>query len=136
MYSKPIHKKYKNQSKKRAYILLELLFTLIIMSVILSSTLRVYYALRVNNQSQRETNLIKIELDTLRLFISKRFETDKSTAKFNLDDAKQILYYDGVILAKDIIVFNVSDDNSKWFSVDIELKIGASTVKDTLIIKK
>lgn len=90
------------QSKK-AFTLLELIFTLIISSIILFSTMGIFKVLHQENQKTLNLTLSKIDFETTRLFLEHKIKDDLTLSKLTLTD--KVLLYSGDLLMKNVSSF-------------------------------
>lgn len=90
------------QSKK-AFTLLELIFTLIISSIILFSTMGIFKVLHQENQKTLNLTLSKMDFETTRLFLEHKIKDDLTLSKLTLTD--KVLLYSGDLLMKNVSSF-------------------------------
>jgi len=87
---------------KKAFTLLELLFSIVIGSIILVSSLSVLDLLYQENRNSFQFTLSKIDFETTRLFLEKKISTDQDLEKLYLDGDKVL--YDGNLLLEKIVI--------------------------------
>lgn len=90
------------QSKK-AFTLLELIFTLITSSIILFSTMGIFKVLHQENQKTLNLTLSKIDFETTRLFLEYKIKDDLTLSNLTLTD--KVLLYSGDPLMKNVSSF-------------------------------
>lgn len=92
---------------KKAFTLLELIFTLVISSIILFSTMGIFKVLHQENEKTFNLTLDKIDFETTRLFLEKKIEEDSTLSNLTLSET--ILLYNGDILIKEITSFTKTE---------------------------
>ena len=118
---------------KKSISLIEILFILIISSVLLLSISNITLNLNQKNNNDYLKNILKIEFESTRLFLQKKIAIDKNLS--NLNYLNKTLYYNNNILVKnvesflktnsnDIIILNICLKNKIQLCQDIRIKNG------------
>ncbi len=99
-----------NLKSKKAFSLLEMLFSIIIGSIILFSSLGIIKIL--NQESKKTFNLAidKIDFETTRIFLEFKIKDDATLSNLTLSEKN--LLYNGNILIKDITTFTKIDEGN------------------------
>lgn len=95
---------------KKAFTLLELIFSIVISSIILFSSLNILKTLGQENQKTFNVTLDKIDFETTRLFLEKKIQEDSTLANLTLSEKN--LLYNGDILIKDITTFTKNNETN------------------------
>lgn len=95
---------------KKSMVLLELIFVIILLSIIFLTTTKFLFAIYDKNKINYTTNLTKIEFETTKLFLIKNLENDTNLNNLNYSDEK--LFYDSNLLQDKVTSFNLSQDNN------------------------
>jgi len=109
---------------KKAFTLLELIFSIVISSIILFSSLSILKTLGQENQKTFNLTLDKIDFETTRLFLENKIKEDSTLANLSLSETT--LLYNGDILIKDITSFT-KQDASGGIDISICKKSGFCT---------
>jgi len=118
---------------KKSISLIEILFILIISSVLLLSISNITLNINQKNNNDYLKNILKIEFESTRLFLQKKIAIDKNLS--NLSYLNKTLYYNNNILVKnvesflktnsnDIIILNICLKNKIQLCQDIRIKNG------------
>jgi len=118
---------------KKSISLIEILFILIISSVLLLSISNITLNINQKNNNDYLKNILKIEFESTRLFLQKKITIDKNLS--NLSYLNKTLYYNNNILVKnvesflktnsnDIIILNICLKNKIQLCQDIRIKNG------------
>ncbi len=91
---------------KKAFTLIELIFSVALASIILFSTLSILKVLHQENQKTLNITLTKIDFETTRLFLEHKIKEDVTLS--NLALANRILLYRGDPLMKNVSRFSKS----------------------------
>ena len=97
-------------TNKRAFTLLELLFSVAIGSLILFSTLSILKVLSQENQKTFNLTVDKIDFETTRLFLGHKIKEDSTLSKLAL--LEQTLRYDGNILIQNVTSLSKTDNGN------------------------
>ena len=94
---------------KKSISLIELLFTIVISSILLISISNLSLDLNINNSNKYHKNIVKIEFESTRLFLQKRICNDKNLD--NLYYSDNTLFYKSSILLKNVSLYNKKIEN-------------------------
>lgn len=118
------------QSKK-AFTLLELIFSIALSSIILFSTLSILKVLHQENQKTLNLTLTKIDFETTRLFLEHKIKKDLTLSNLILTDG--VLFYSGDPLMKNVgnftkdiegnaIILTICSDTNGQFCTEMYLQ--------------
>lgn len=113
-----------NLTNKKAFTLLELIFSIVISSIILFTSLNILKTLGQENQKTFNLTIDKIDFETTRLFLEKKIKEDPTLS--NLTLSEKTLFYSGDILIKDVTTFT-KQDTSSGIDINICKKSGFCT---------
>ena len=85
---------------KKSISLIEVLFALIISAILFISISNLSLDINNNNSNDNDKNILKIELESTRLFLQKKLTIDKKLEK--LEYLNNTVYYDNNILVKNV----------------------------------
>lgn len=108
-----------NKINKKSISLIEIIFILIISSLLFLSISNITLDLNKNNTIEYKKNILKIEFETTRLFLEKKLPIDLKLDK--LDYRNNTIYYNNNILLKNVISYSKVIINDK-ITVSICLK--------------
>jgi len=91
---------------KKSIGLIEILFVIVISSVLFISISNVNLDLHKLNSNEYNKNLSKIEFESFRLFLQKRISIDNNLEKLRYQD--NIVFYNQNILIKNIVTYSKS----------------------------
>jgi len=91
---------------KKAISLIELLFTIVIGSILLLSISNISLDLNIQNNNEYEKNIIKIEFESTRLFLQKIIKNDKFLDKLIYKD--ETLFLNNNVLLKNVNTYSKS----------------------------
>jgi len=107
---------------KKSITLIELLFTIIISSILLVSVANISLDLNNSNKINYYKNILKIEFESTRLFLQKQIINDKNLS--NLSYKNNNLYFKNNILLKNLLSYNrYIQDNIIVLDICIKNKI-------------
>ncbi len=107
---------------KKSIILIELLFTIVISSILLVSVANISLDLNHSNKINYYKNILKIEFESTRLFLQKQIINDKNLS--NLSYKNNNLYFKNNILLKNLLSYNrYIQDNIIVLDICIKNKI-------------
>jgi len=107
---------------KKSITLIELLFTIVISSVLLVSVANISLDLNSSNKNNYYKNLLKIEFESTRLFLQKQINNDKDLS--DLSYKNNSLYFKNNILLKNLLSYNrYIQDNIIVLDICIKNKI-------------
>jgi competence protein ComGC len=89
---------------KKSFTLLEIIFSIVIISVVVISALNMMNILNTKNNNTYKTTVTKIDIEATRLFLENKTSTDKKLDK--LLYKKKKLYYDNGLLLNNISSFS------------------------------
>ncbi len=101
---------------KKSFILLELIISIVLLSVIFLTTTTILLKVNKVNKSNLTTNLTKLEFETTKLFLINILKKEK-----NLNKIKYInnnLYYNNNLLQENISTFKTNKQNH-LYQIDI-----------------
>ena len=99
---------------KKAITLIEIIFSLVILSVILITSSNVILQLNQQNNTKKQNLLLKIDFETTRLFLQNKIK-EKENIINNLNYTDMILYYNNNILLKKVSNFTISKNQNIIF---------------------
>jgi len=104
----------------RSMILLEIIFTVVLLSIIYLTTAKFIFAVNEKNKINYTTNLTKIEFETTRLFLLTTLKKEQNFNKIKYIDKK--LFFNDDLLQNNVESFSLTkiDDSYK---VDICIKL-------------
>jgi prepilin-type N-terminal cleavage/methylation domain-containing protein len=88
---------------KKAFTLLELIFSIALASIILFSTLSILKVLHQENQKTLNLTLTKMDFETTRIFLEHKIREDLTLSNLTLND--KVLLYSGNPLMKNVSSF-------------------------------
>ena len=107
---------------KKSISLIEVIFVLIISSILFVSISNLSLDLNKNNINEYKKTILKIEFESTRLFLQKKLSEDLLLDKLNY--INDTIYYDNNILLKNVISYNkVILNNKITLSICIKDKI-------------
>ena len=107
---------------KKSITLIELLFAIVISSVLLVSVANISLDLNSSNKNNYYKNILKIEFESTRLFLQKQINNDKDLS--NLSYKNNSLYFKNNILLKNLLSYNrYIQDNIIVLDICIKNKI-------------
>ena len=107
---------------KKSITLIELLFTIIISSILLVSVANISLDLNNSNKINYYKNILKIEFESTRLFLQKQIINDKNLS--NLSYKNNNLYFKNNMLLKNLLSYNrYIQDNIIVLDICIKNKI-------------
>jgi prepilin-type N-terminal cleavage/methylation domain-containing protein len=99
-----------NLTNKKAFTLLELIFSIVISSIILFTSLSILKTLGQENQKTFNLTIDKIDFETTRLFLEKKIQEDATLS--NLILSEKTLLYNGDILIQNVTTFTKMDEGN------------------------
>ncbi|MDD2699499.1 MAG: prepilin-type N-terminal cleavage/methylation domain-containing protein [Arcobacteraceae bacterium] len=99
-----------NLTNKKAFTLLELIFSIVISSIILFTSLSILKTLGQENQKTFNLTIDKIDFETTRLFLEKKIKEDATLS--NLTISEKTLFYNGDILIQNVTTFTKMDEGN------------------------
>ena len=99
-----------NLTNKKAFTLLELIFSIVISSIILFTSLSILKTLGQENQKTFNLTIDKIDFETTRLFLEKKIKENATLS--NLILSEKTLLYNGDILIKNVTTFTKMDEGN------------------------
>jgi len=109
---------------RQSIILLELIFVIVLLSVIFLTTTKFLFAIQEKNKVNFTTNLTKIEFETTRLFLINKLHKDSNLSL--LKYSNKALFYNGILLQNKVSSFSKSDSNNTYtinICIDLYTKI-------------
>ena len=97
-------------------VLLELIFAIVLLSIIFLTTTKFLFAIYDKNRSNFTTNLTKIEFESTKLFLTSILQKENNFDAINYTNSK--LFYNDNILQKDITTFSILQNNN-IYTIDI-----------------
>jgi hypothetical protein len=92
---------------KRAFVLYELILSIVLASIIFITTSKLIFDLTQKNSFNYQITTAKLEFESTKMFLQNLL--DKNTTLNNISYSDDKLLYDGHILLKDVISFTKSD---------------------------
>jgi hypothetical protein len=90
----------------KSITLIEIIFSLIILSIALLTSSNIILQLNKNNKTSKENLLLKIDFETTRLFLKYKIKEDENLSNVKYKDT--ILYYNKDILLQNVTKFKKS----------------------------
>jgi len=112
-------------------ILLELIFVIVLLSIIFSTTTKFLFTIMDKNRFDFTTNLTKIEFETTKLFLTNLLHktNNLNTIKYKND----VLLYNNILLQNNVKSFKIVENNG-IYTVDICINL-QNNICQTWIIK-
>ncbi len=112
-------------------ILLELIFSIVLLSIIFLTTTKVLFEVNKKNKSDFTTNLTKIEFETTKLFLTATLQKDKNLNQIIYNDNK--LFFNTNLLQDNVTAFSIKQNN-QIYTIDICIDL-YNNICQTWIIK-
>ena len=116
---------------KKSIILLEIIFTVVLLSIIYLITVKYIYTINEKNKTNYTTNLTKIAFETTRLFLISTLKAEQNLNQISYRD-KQIFYNDKLLQNK-VESFDLTKIND-IYKVNICINL-SNNICQTWIIK-
>ena len=116
---------------KKSITLIEIIFSLVILSVILITSANVILQLNKQNNTTRQNLLLKMDFETTRLFLQNKIK-EKENIINNLKYQDTTLYYKNDILLKDVVKFTINKNTNIIF-INLCIKYNIEVCQDIRI---
>ena len=105
---------------RKSVILLELIFVIVLLSIIFLTTTKFIFAIYDKNKSNYTTNLTKIEFESTRLFLINLLKEDRNLNSITYLDNK--IYFNDNILQDNVTSFSKLENNG-IYTINICVKL-------------
>ncbi len=106
---------------KKSIVLLELIFAIVLLSIIYLTTTKFLFAINEKNRSDFATNLTKIEFETTKLFLTNILREEKNLN--NISYSNKNIFYNANLLQNNVTSFEISQYNETTYKIDICINI-------------
>ncbi|VAY88053.1 hypothetical protein MNB_ARC-1_755 [hydrothermal vent metagenome] len=117
---------------KKSIILLELIFTMVLLAIIFSTTTKFLFAINNKSNSDFTTNLTKIEFESTKLFLVNTLHHENKLTKITYSNNK--LFYDTILLQNNITYFElIYNNSSNTYTVKICINLYQNICQEWII---